>query len=204
LVAICVLAAPALADPPSEDVSDSTFHGHQFGLSARLAIGYRALFTAQQSEFCGTFDATNGKNASVCTGRAPLALDFEASYGVARSIEVLVEVRVGLEKDFGSSMGATDGPHELHLAPGARFFFSEAKHAKLFFAPMVVFDFTSYPGNTFDFGVRSLEGVWIDLHRAYGIYFFLGETVEFLKYASNSRWLDGAFEGGFGIQGRYP
>jgi hypothetical protein len=204
-VVICALAAPVFADAPSEDVSESTFHGHQFGLSARLALGYRALFTAEQSTFCGVFDSTNGKNASVCTGRGPLVLDLEAAYGVARSIEVLVEVRIGLEKDFGSSPGAMDGPHEFHIAPGARFFFSEAKHAKLFFAPMVVFDLTSYPGgNTFDMGVRSLEGVWIDLHRTYGIYFFIGETIELLKYSGNQRWLDGDFEGGFGIQGRYP
>jgi len=49
-----------------------------------------------------------------------------------------------------------------------------------------------------DFGVRSLEGVWIDLHKTYGIYFFIGETLEV------KRWLSGEFEGGIGFQGRYP
>ena len=86
-----------------------------------------------------------------------------------------------------------------HLAPGARFFFSEAKHTKLFVQPAVVFDFAGYDqrsGN--DFGIRGIEGFWIDLHRSYGFYFWIAETLEF------SRWLSATFEGGIGFQGRYP
>ena len=63
----------------------------------------------------------------------------------------------------------------------------------------LVFDFASYgqrEGN--DFGVRGIEGFWIDLHRSYGLYVYVAETIEF------SRWLSGGFEAGVGFQGRYP
>ena len=200
----CVLVSPAFADPPSEDVSAYTFHEHQFGLSARLGDGYRALFTQSKSTYCGEFDSTNGQNATVCTGRAPLALDLEASYAVKRAIEVLVAVRLGLERDIPSSMTANDGPHQVDLSLGGRFFFSEAKHAKLFVQPMAVFDFTGYQVSSFDFGVRILQGLWIDVHKTYGFYFYLGETAELAKFFGGSRWLDVEFEGGFGFQGRYP
>jgi len=49
-----------------------------------------------------------------------------------------------------------------------------------------------------DFGFRGIEGFWVDLHRAYGLYVYVGETATF------ARWLYFGFEGGFGFQGRYP
>jgi hypothetical protein len=201
VVLVCALIAPAAADPPSEDISEYTFHEHQIGVSARFGVGYRALFTNQKL-FCGQTDI-NG-NTDPCTGRAPYALDLEASYAVKRSIELLVEFHVGLERDFGSSPTDNAGPYPFHIAPGARFFFSEAKHAKLFVQPMMVFDLTGYKASSFDFGLRGLEGIWIDLHKTYGFYFYLGETAQFLKWAGGSRWLDVEFEAGVGFQGRYP
>ena len=192
MLAVLAVATPAMAD----DGDEPLFHKGQIGFSARMGIGVRGIAT-YNSEYCGVLDATakNG-NAPVCTGRAPLAIDFEASFGVARSIELTLELQVGLERDFGSAPGM-DGPRPLHLAPGARFFFSEARHVKLFVQPEFVFDFANYPQGH-DVGVRGLEGFWIDLHRSYGIYFYVGETAEF------ARWLYADFEGGFGIQGRYP
>jgi hypothetical protein len=70
---------------------------------------------------------------------------------------------------------------------------------RLFVQPAVVFDFADYKQNGGnDFGVRGIEGLWIDLHRSYGLYVYVGETIEF------SRWLSGGFEVGVGFQGRYP
>ena len=46
--------------------------------------------------------------------------------------------------------------------------------------------------------MRGLEGLWIDLHRTYGMYLFVGETIEV------SHWLDAGFEVGAGFQARYP
>ena len=192
VLAVLVAATPAMAD----DGDIPLFHKGQIGFSARFGIGVRGIAT-YNSDYCGVLDATakNG-NAPVCTGRSPLAMDFEASYGVARSVELTLELQVGLERDFGTTP-ATDGPRPLHIAPGARFFFGETRHTKLFVQPEIVFDYAAYPQGH-DFGVRGLEGYWVDLHHAYGLYFFVSETAEF------SRWLYAEFEAGFGFQGRYP
>jgi hypothetical protein len=187
---VACLQGAASADDPDPAI---TSHKGQFGVSARLGVGVRAIATYEKTVFCGS-----DVDDRVCTGRTPMSLDLEAAYGVAPSIEATLELRIGLESDFGNAPGV-DGPRNLQLAPGARFFFSEAKHTKLFVQPSLVFDFADYkqrPGN--DFGLRGIEGFWIDLHRSYGLYFYIAETIEF------SRWLSGGFEAGIGFQGRYP
>ena len=194
ILALLALTSTAHADDSEPPV---TFHKGQFGVSARLGLGVRGIATYENTVYCGKTDpqAEHGF-ASVCTGRTPLSLDLEASYGVTRSIELVLELRLGIESEFGPAPGA-DGPRPLHLSPGARFFFSEAKRTKLFVQPQIVFDFAGHErGN--DFGVRGLQGFWIDLHRSYGLYFYIAETLQF------SRWLSAAFEGGIGFQGRYP
>ena len=190
IVVLWAAASGALADDLEPEI---TSHKGQFGVSARLGVGVRAIATYDRTVFCGS-----DVDDRVCTGRAPLSLDLEAAYGVKDSIELTLELRIGLESDFGSAPG-TSGPRPFHIAPGARFFFSEAKRTKLFVQPSLVFDFASYgqrDGN--DFGVRGIEGFWIDLHRSYGLYVYVAETIEF------SRWLSGGFEAGVGFQGRYP
>ena len=189
-----ILAGPA-AHADDADLP-ATFHKGQFGLSGRLALGYRGIATYDAQDYCGALDQNDGGYASVCTARTPLTLDIEASYGVARSIELALELGIGIESDFGVAPGQ-GGPRPLTLATGARFSFSETKRTKLFVQPMVVADLSDRTqGN--DFGVRGLEGFWVDLHSAYGIYLYVGETLEF------SRWLSMTFEGGVGFQGRYP
>src|SRR5262245_9090811 len=130
------LAAPARADDAG--APPATFHKGQLGLSARFGLGVRGLAT-YNSDYCGELHPTakNG-NAPVCSGRSPLAFELEAAYGVAQHVELLVELRLGIEKDFSSVDGASDGPRPLFLAPGARFFFSEAQHLKLFIQPEFV------------------------------------------------------------------
>ena len=193
--AVLTLPGPAIADDTAPPVS---FHKGQFGVSARLALGVRGIVTYDNNVYCGDTDPeAEFGYASVCTGRSPLALDVEFSYGVKPTIELVLEMRLGIQQDVGSNPGATDKPRPFHLAPGARFFFSESKGAKFFVQPMIVLDLAGYQtGN--DFGVRGIEGLWIDLHRAYGIYFYVAEQLGF------SRWLSASFEGGFGFQGRYP
>lgn len=200
ILIVCALAAPAFADDTAPPV---TFHKGQVGVSARIALGERAVATYDNKYYCGDLDATaKYGNAPVCTGRIPFSLGLEASYGVSPTAELVLEMRLGLERDFGPTAN-TDGPRPFFLAPGARFFFSEAARTKLFVQPEVVFDFTGYKDQAgmsrgMDFGVRGLEGVWVDLHRTYGMYLFVGETLEM------ARWLDAGFEVGAGFQGRYP
>ncbi len=200
LLLIAATPARALAD---DDSTPASFHKGQFGLSARLALGVRGIATYDNKYYCGQLDSSaKYGNAPVCTGVSPFSLQLEPSFGVSRTIELLAELRIGIGRDFGGSAAAS-GPRQLWLAPGARFFFSEATHSKLFVQTQLVFDFTGYQDPTGasrgnDFGVRGLEGYWIDVHRAYGFYFYVGETAEF------SRWLYAELEAGVGFQGRYP
>ena len=190
ILVVLLFASPAWAEDTEASL---TGHKGQFGLSARMAVGVRAIATYDRTVFCGA-----EVEDRVCTGRAPMSLDLEASYGFTSSIEATLELRIGIESDFGSAPGA-EGPRPFSISPGARFFFSDTKKAKLFVQPALVFDFADYAqrgGN--DFGVRGIEGLWIDLHRSYGLYFYVAETIEF------SRWLSGGFEVGAGFQGRYP
>jgi hypothetical protein len=204
LVLLFVAGSASAASADHFGEPPPTFHKGQLGISARVALGLRGIATYDKKYYCGASDsAVSTGNAPVCTGRAPLALDLEVAYGIAQHVELLLEMRLGLEKDFGSSSTTNDGPHEVHLSPGARFFFSEAAHSKLFVTAQAVFDFTGYKdtagnGRGGDVGVRSLEGYWIDFHRTYGMYFFVGEQ------ATVSRWLEASLEVGVGIQGRYP
>src|SRR5206468_11839513 len=150
-------------------------HRHQLGISARFDLGVRGIATYNNMIYCGTTDTSAAYGyASVCTGRRPLSFDLEVAYGVATTIELLTGLRIGIERDFGSSPSA-EGPRALELTPGARFFFSEAKRIKLFIQPELVFDFAGYRDGSGkdlgkDFGVRGMEGVWIDLHHTYGFY----------------------------------
>jgi hypothetical protein len=200
ILIVCALAAPAFADDTAPPL---TFHKGQIGVSARIGLGERAIATYDNKYYCGTSDSSaQYGNASVCTGRIPFSLGLEASYGVANHVELVLEMRLGLERDFGP-VASLDGPRPFFLAPGARFFFSESGRTKLFVQPEFVFDFTGYKdlmgmSRGADYGVRGLEGLWIDLHRTYGMYLFVGETIEV------AHWLDAGFEVGAGFQARYP
>jgi hypothetical protein len=186
------------------DEPPSTFHKGQLGLSARLALGLRGIVPYHSSDYCGATDSSaQDGNAAVCAARAPTMLELEAAYGVAKHTELVVEFGFGLEQDFGATPATSNGPHPFYISPGARFFFSETRHSKLFVDTQLVFDFTGYKNGAgasrgTDYGARGLEGWWLDLHRAYGIYIFAGETAEF------SRWLEFSFEAGVGFQARYP
>ena len=219
MLSVLALAAPALADdepgaepklitptgkppPPSEVIDRSFSHQGQFELSLRFAVGLRTIAPYSDTVYCGASDKTTSTgNAPVCTGRSPFSVDLELGFGVARHIDAFVELRLGLEHDFGAD-ASSQGPRMLHVSPGARVFFSEAFHSKLFSTGQLVFDFADYPdgsgkGRGADFGLRNLNGLWFDLHHNYGLYAFAGETATFV------RWLRFELEAGIGIQGRY-
>jgi hypothetical protein len=198
LVALVALAAPALAWADDAEAPVSTDHRRQFGFSGRLAFRMRGIATYEDTDYCGerSTESDTG-NAAVCLGR-----DLETSYGVGKGKELILEFRLGLERDFGR-VPVVRGPRQLFLSPGMRFFFSQGKNVQLFTTIQGVLDFTGYDkptgeGRGVDYGLRNLSGVWFDVHDAYGFYFFVGETVTF------SRWLLGELELGVGFQGRYP
>ncbi len=188
---------------PSRLPPERYTHRHQLGLSLRLPIGLRAIVTYKDTDYCGSTSETGAGYATACLGLAPIPVDLELSYGVADSVELLVETRFGITRDFPSKPGLDDGPREVQLAPGARFFFSESGRSKLFLTTQLVLDFTDYKDGSgaargTEIGGRSIQGWWLDLHRAYGFYVFVGETAIF------GPWIDIDLEAGIGIQGRYP
>jgi hypothetical protein len=227
-VIACAVCAPALAwaddpapgaqpkliepvappSPPAEkDVSFS--HKGQFEISARFATGYRTIITYNDQDYCGSIDMQSSTGlASVCSGRIPIQMDVELGYGIARRVDLFAEVRIGLEADFSTGPAAHDGPHEFHLSPGARFYFADAGHTKLFTTAQAVFDFTGYKSTRLDenlgknrgtdIGVRNMSGIQLDLDKAYGFYVYVGETAMF------ARWLEVSVEAGLGVQVRYP
>jgi hypothetical protein len=200
---------PTTARPPSEETPSgrtgpvSYSHKGQIQASLRLSLGMRAIIAYDDADYCGEADAMNGGNAAVCTGRVPFSFDVEIGYGIARKIDLIAEFRVGIEEDFTStSTGAGDGPRVFHFSPGARFFFSDAKTMKLFTTAQIVFDFAGYKDAAgqdrgADFGVRNLNGLWLDLDRGYGFYAYVGETATF------GRWLLTQLELGIGVSARF-
>jgi len=195
-LAVAALAAPAVAQPREG-------HLGQAMLSLRTAVGLRALVPYDGADYCGQSDPqTSSGNAAVCTGRAPMSLDLEAAYGVDRKVDLLLEVRLGLESDFGATAGS-DGPRMFHFAPGARFFFSDSPTMKLFTTGQLVIDFAGYDdvageGRGADFGVRNMNGLWFDIKDNYSAYVYVGETLTL------ARWLRFELEGGVGVAYRYP
>lgn len=200
---LIVLGTAAVQAEPAGD--EDLSHHRQLQVSARLAMGLRGIATYDDTTYCGDTDASAANGfAPVCTGRSPIAVDFELGYGVTRTIDLFLELRIGIENDFGGVPTSDDGPRPFHLSPGARFFFSDGGRGtmKLFTTAQLVFDFAGYEDAAgaslgSDFGVRNMSGVWFDLDRAYGFYVFVGET------ATVARWLRFELEGGIGLQGRY-
>ena len=201
LVLVGGTASADVAPSPAPAVSFS--HKGQFEASLRLALGFRAIVPYEKGDYCGQTDASaSAGNAPVCTGRAPFSFDLEAGYGVAQRVDAILEFRLGLETDFAASALQMDGPRVFHMAPGARFFFSDAKTSKVFTTAQLVLDFSGYKdaggaGRGTDLGVRNMNGLWFDLDRAYGFYAYVGETATF------SRWVRFELEAGVGISGRY-
>jgi hypothetical protein len=191
--------ATATARADTLDGPPPTVHQGQFELSVRFGIAGRFI-GANNGDYCGQTNSGGG-NATLCTGTTPPLLDLEAGYGVRRHLDLVLAVTFGLGRDFGATP-SSQGPYPVRLSAGARFFFSEAAHTQFFVQPMVMGDFTNYRDNSGTlsdgFGARCLEGLWIDLHRAYGFYIYAGESVELV------RWIEGDVEAGVGIQGRYP
>lgn len=197
-------AAPGAAPTPAAPKPPEKGHKGQFQVSLRTAIGMRAIVPYEKGDYCGDLDSsTSSGNAPVCSSRAPFSIDLELGYGVTSKIDAILEMRIGLEGDFGATAASTDGPSMFHLSPGARFFFSDTKSTKLFSTAQLVLDFAGYKdaggqGRGADFGVRNMNGVWVDVKRNYGFYAYVGETLTF------ARWLKFELEGGIGFSYRYP
>jgi len=183
------VAPTADAPAPRRQVA-SLSHALQPGLAILIGDGYRGIFPYKDGLFCG--DGKAGDSARVCTNRAPVFMDFQPSFGISESWDVLVDFRYSLQSDFSKS-------HQFLLMPGFRYWLDPQSHVKFFTTIQLAYDRSEQNnplvGNT-DIGVRNSNGLMIEVMRNFGVYFQFGETIGFV------RWLSFAVDGGIGIQAR--
>jgi hypothetical protein len=178
-------------------------HQGQLGLALAFSTGYRFIKTWDSERYCGERAGAGdgGGNALYCFDRTPAALDVSLSYGVTRGLEVMLDLRLGVERDFGGT-AVTDGPRLRHYAPGVKFWLSRGA-VNYFATAQLAIDATGYTdagGDDLgaDLRLRNANGLQVDFHDAYGVFAYFGEQVAF------KRWLEVGIEAGVGIQGRYP
>jgi len=194
-----VQPAPAPAEaPPVVAVSPrrlvpSLSHDMQFGLAVMPGDGYRVVvpYTRDLTD-CGDH-AQMG--AHVCSSRAPMFLDLQPSFGIEQSWDIIVDLRLGLEKDFNTF-------RPFFVMPGFRYWLESESHVKFFTTVQFVYDGTEQQPTSkhkrSDFGFRNSNGLMIEVMRNLGVYFQVGETLGFV------RWFSVTVDGGIGVQARMP
>ncbi|HVR60369.1 MAG TPA: hypothetical protein VMU50_00645 [Polyangia bacterium] len=164
-------------------------HRMQFGFALLLGSGYRTIFPYQEMVGCGQVDKR------VCSGRLPLFLDVQPSFGITRRWDILVDLRFGIEQDF------TPG-RQFVVAPGFRYWSDADQPIKLFATVQVAFDTTADHDpalkHSNDIAFRNSNGIMFEVVRNFGVYFQAGDTIGFL------RWLSFAIDLGVGVQARIP
>src|SRR5262245_17360079 len=141
--ALIFLQALATASSPRLD------HHNQFVLSVSPGVGYRVIFPYNDGEFCGDM----GKR--VCTSRLPWFLEVEAGFGITESLDLIADLRFGLEQDFNAS-------HIFFFAPGIKYFIDADQAFKLYTTLQAVFDDENQMDpnvRNFDFAVRNANGL---------------------------------------------
>ncbi len=164
-------------------------HGGQIGLSALLAFGYRGIFPYDK-EPC-----SNDLSQEACSGRAPAVMDLGLTYGLTDDIEVLAEVRLGLEAEE-----LTDET-QIAFLPGLRFYFDPDSSFKFFLSGQVMIDNTDWDAagvKSPDFGARFALGAAFDFVRNFGLY------VQGAGSIGVRRWFSFQVDGGAGVQVRFP
>jgi hypothetical protein len=175
--------------PPGKKPQTTTSLGHQwqFGFGVRAGTGYRVIMPYEE-ENCGEADK------SVCGGRQPFWLELSPSFGLLDSLELLVDVRLILEKDFADSTG-------FFVAPGIKYYTDPEDIFKLYFTGQVVLesqDQKHEPSlSSFDIGIRSVLGLQFDILRYVGLFAQGGIIIGF------KRWLTFSVDFAAGVQVRY-
>lgn len=175
--------------PPQEAKSDSLDHRFQLGLAVRVGTGYKVVMPYHE-EFCGQEDK------SVCGHRQPVWLELSPSFGITRSLELLVDVRINLEDDPAA---AGKG---FFISPGIKYYIDPESWFKFYATGQLVLesqDQLSRNGglSAFDFGIRSALGVHFDIVRYVGLYAQGGIILAF------KRWLTFVVDFAGGVQVRY-
>jgi hypothetical protein len=133
----------------------------------------------------------------VCTSAVPFFMDLQASFGVSRRIDLLIDLRFGLGKDPATY---ALGSHQFAVAPGFRVWLDQDVALKFFTTLQALYDSTDYGGvvASSDFGLRNSNGLMYDVIRNVGFYFQFGETFGL------RRWFRIELDAGLGVQVRFP
>jgi len=172
--------------PPGKSLS----HRYQLGLAVRAGTGYKTIAPYDDGQYCGD------DKKRVCGDLQPVWLEISPSFGITKSLEVLIDVRLTLEADFADTKA-------FYISPGIKYFTTPHGLFKFFLTGQLVFDYqdmdnlTNAGLSSFDFGIRSALGLHFDVHKNFGFYLQGGIIFGFV------RWLTFTVDGGAGIQVRY-
>jgi len=192
-VAPVAAEAPSIVSTSQRRLVPSLSHDMQFGLAVMPGEGYRVMipYTHDITD-CGDHAQMGGH---VCSSRAPMFLDLQPSFGIEQSWDILVDLRLGLEKDFNTF-------RPFFVMPGFRYWLESETHVKFFTTVQFMYDGTNQQPTTkhkrADFGVRNSNGLMLEVMRNLGVYFQFGETLGFV------RWFSMTVDGGIGVQARMP
>lgn len=194
LLGVCLLGSVAFGEDyeATGGTEQAYKHGGQFKIYSQVGIGYRLIYRYDTNDYCGQAMQTQCRDFT-----APW-IEVGAGYGVTDSFEILTDLRFGLSGEFAPP--ETKAPKMFVISPGVRVFIDDAGSIKFFTTFQLAIDRTDYKGvkTATDFGVRNVNGLLVDLHRTFGIYAHIGETVGF------ARWLRFEIDGGLGMMVRLP
>jgi hypothetical protein len=191
--------APKVAWAQPADVADeeppSLNHRYQAGLSVMPGIGYRVIVPYAEHKECGDSSREPGKR--VCTSAAPFFIDVQASLGVSRRIDVLIDLRFGIGKDPATY---ALGSRQFAVAPGIRVWLDQDVALKFYTTLQALYDSTDYGAHlpSSDYGLRNSNGLMYDVNRNVGFFFQFGESFGL------RRWFRIELDAGLGFQVRYP
>jgi hypothetical protein len=170
-------------------------HRYQTGLSLLPGVGYRVIVPYADRKECGDSSREPGKR--VCTSAVPFFIDLQASFGVSRRIDLLVDLRFGVGDDPATYALKSN---QFAVAPGFRVWLDQDVPLKFYTTLQVLWDSTNYGGHlpTHDFGLRNSNGLMYDVIRNVGFYFQFGETFGL------RRWFRIELDAGLGVQVRFP
>jgi hypothetical protein len=188
-------AAEPVSDQPA---SPSTWgrpatinHFGQIGISIMPGTGYRELVPYRENIHCG--DRTGNINRRVCTNVLPFFLDLQLAYGVHPRVDLIVDLRVGVQRDPIPGAG-----HQIAVAPGIRYWVDQGVALKFYVTGQIVYDRTNYiEVSKNDIGLRNADGLMYDPIKNLGFFFQVGWTMGF------SRWFRMDLDTGIGVQVRF-
>jgi hypothetical protein len=172
-------------------------HKYQTGLWVMPGTGYRLIVPYKENQTCGDSSGAQGKR--VCAHSVPAFLDFQLSFGVVARLDLILDVRFGLQQD-----PAVPGSHQFAIAPGLRFWLDQDVSLKFFTTLQFVYDYTNFSNSqgqgisSSDVGVRNANGLMYDPIRNVGFFVQFGETIGFM------RWFRIDLDVGLGAQIRFP